>query len=146
MSREFRYWWNNKIIEYILITTGFPRSNVQVKRINRIVIPLFTKLSTPHSENWYKHVERVQQFIKVTSARSTGLSSFELLIGHSMHLRPYLRDWWFSSCWTRNLSVAMFRSQFLNDGYWYKMWANPKGHMKLWITSENRRFIKIWVL
>jgi len=86
-SNDFKHYCDSAKIEHILITTGVPRSNGQVERVNRIVIPLFSKLSAPHPENWYRHVDRVQQFINSTPSRSTGLTPFELLIGQNMRLR-----------------------------------------------------------
>ena len=74
-------------IEHILTTTGVPRSNRQIERMNRIIIPLFTKLSAPCPKNWFKYVDRIQQFVNATSFRNTGLTSFELLISKSMRLR-----------------------------------------------------------
>lgn len=71
---------------HILITTDVPHGNGQVERISKI-IPLFSKLATPHLENWYKHVEKVQQFLNSTPSRSMGLTPFELLTSQSMRLR-----------------------------------------------------------
>lgn len=69
---------------------GVPRGNGQVERINRIIIPLFAKLSAPRPEEWFKHVDRVQQYLNATPTRSTGFSPFELLIGKPMRLRDDL--------------------------------------------------------
>lgn len=43
-SLDFKDYCTNGTIKHVLITTGVPRSNGQVKRINRIIIPLFSKL------------------------------------------------------------------------------------------------------
>lgn len=86
-SNDFKHYCDSEKIDHILITTGVPRSNGQAERVNRIVIPLFAKLSAPHPENWYKHVDKVQQFINSTPSRSTGLTPFELLVGQNMRLR-----------------------------------------------------------
>ncbi|KAG5327836.1 TF211 protein, partial [Pseudoatta argentina] len=80
-SKSFKKYCADEKIEHILIATGVPRGNGQVERINRIVIPVLTKLSAPHPETWYKFVDRVQQYINSSMSRSTGLSPFELLIG-----------------------------------------------------------------
>lgn len=86
-SGDFKAYCDCEKIEHILTTVGVPRGNGQVERINRIVIPLFSKLSAPHPENWFKHVDRVQQFLNATPARSTGFSPFEILLGQCMRLR-----------------------------------------------------------
>ncbi|KAG5325021.1 POL3 protein, partial [Pseudoatta argentina] len=89
-SKSFKKYCADEKIEHILIATGVPRGNGQVERINRIVIPVLTKLSAPHPETWYKFVDRVQQYINSSMSRSTGLSPFELLIGKSMRLKDDL--------------------------------------------------------
>jgi len=86
-SNNFKHYCDSEKIEHILITTDMPRSNGEIERINRIVIPLFTKLSARHPENWYKY-DRVQQFINSMPSRSTvRLTRLELLIGQNMRLR-----------------------------------------------------------
>ncbi|KAG5308159.1 TF28 protein, partial [Pseudoatta argentina] len=89
-SKSFKKYCADEKIEHILIATGVPRGNGQVERINRIVIPVLTKLSAPHPETWYKFVDRVQQYINSSMSRSTGLSPFELLIGKKMRLKDDL--------------------------------------------------------
>lgn len=44
-SREFKEYCEQEGVEHVLVTTGVPRSNGQVERINRTLIPLLTKLS-----------------------------------------------------------------------------------------------------
>lgn len=89
-SSEFKNYCINEKIEHVLVTTDVPRGNGQVEHINRIIIPLFSKLAAPCPENWYKHVERVQEFLNSTPSRSTGLTPFELLTGQLMRLRDDL--------------------------------------------------------
>jgi len=86
-SGDFRTYCDCEKIKHILTTVGVPRGNGQVERINRIIIPLFSKLSAPYPENWFKHVDRVQQLLNATPTRSTGFSPFEVLVGQSMRLR-----------------------------------------------------------
>lgn len=69
-----------------LITTGVPRSNGQVERINRILIPLLTKLSAPKSEEWYKHLDTAQRCLNSTYSRSIDTSPFKLLFGTDMRV------------------------------------------------------------
>lgn len=78
-SNLFKEYCTNENIEH--------SGNGQVERINRIVIPVLAKLSAPHPEMWYKFVDRVQQYINSSMSRSTGLSSFEILIGKNMRLK-----------------------------------------------------------
>ena len=44
-STDFKKYCATERIEHILITTGVPRGNGQVERINRIIISVLTKLS-----------------------------------------------------------------------------------------------------
>lgn len=67
-----------------LITTGVPRGNGQVERLNRIVIPILTKLSNDDPEKWYKHTSRLQSVMNSTTTRSIGISPFEMLFGVKM--------------------------------------------------------------
>jgi len=64
-----------------MITTGLPRANGQIERINRTIIPVLTKLSIDDYTKWYKHVPRVQQTLNATYQRSIGMTPFELLVG-----------------------------------------------------------------
>jgi len=89
-SGDFKTYCDCEKIKHILTTVGVPRGNGQVERINRIIIPLFSKLSAPYPENWFKHVDRVQQLLNATPTRSTGFSPFEVLVGQSMRLRDDL--------------------------------------------------------
>lgn len=89
-SHAFRQYCEEQKIQHILYTTGVPRGNGQVERVNRIVIPVLSKLAAPKTDNWYKHVDQVQQYINSSPSRSTGLSPFELLIGKNMLLKDDL--------------------------------------------------------
>ena len=68
-------------IRLIKVTTGIPRGNGQIERINRIIIPVLTKLSLDDPEKWYKHVTKLQEAINTTFQRSIGRSPFELMFG-----------------------------------------------------------------
>lgn len=94
-SGEFKEYCRSENIEHSLITTGVPRANGQVERLNRILIPLLTKLAAPKHEEWYKYLEIVQQCLKSTIHRSIGISSFHLLFGtHPRHKNyPDVREW-----------------------------------------------------
>lgn len=73
-----------------MITTGLPRSNGQIEKINRMIIPVLTKLSTNDPTKWYKHVPKVQQTLNTTYQRSIGMTPFELLTGVNMKLKDDL--------------------------------------------------------
>lgn len=83
---------SNKMEEYCkenninlhLITTGVPRGNGQIERLNRIVIPILTKLSNDDPEKWYRHTTRLQSVMNSTITRSTGKTPFEMLFGVTM--------------------------------------------------------------
>lgn len=86
-SNEFREYCRKENFEHILITTGVPRANGQIERVNRTLIPILTKLAAPKSEEWYKYLYRTQQFINTASSRSTGKTPFQLMFGTRMRLK-----------------------------------------------------------
>lgn len=90
-SNEFEDFMNAEGIEHIKITTGVPRSNGQVERINRIIIPVITKLSIEEPSKWFKYIDRVQRSINSTYQRSIGTNPFKLLIGVSINQPEDLR-------------------------------------------------------
>ena len=61
-----------------------PRRNDQVERINKIVITLLSKLCEEDIQNWYNHVNKVQQCTNTRPPRSTKYSSFRILTGCEM--------------------------------------------------------------
>lgn len=83
----FQSYCEEEGIEHILITTGVPRANGQVERMNRIIIPVLAKLSADSPGDWWKYVGQVQQFINSSVSRSTKRTPFELLTGEKMRLR-----------------------------------------------------------
>lgn len=80
-SREFKEYCLSEAIEYQLTTTGIPRANGQVERVNRILIPLLAKLSSPSPREWYKHLNAVQLCLNTTMQRSIGMTPFRVLLG-----------------------------------------------------------------
>lgn len=92
-AHAFREYCKQENIEHVLITTGASRSNGQVERTNRIIIAMLTKLSLPKPDEWYKHIDKIQQFINSSHSRNIGTTPFELLIGLKMRLKddPELR-------------------------------------------------------
>lgn len=80
-SSEFREYCAAENIDHILITAGVPRGNGQVERMNRIIIPVLTKLSLDNPDRWYRYVDKVQRNINSTHQRSVGMSPFEVMFG-----------------------------------------------------------------
>lgn len=83
-SQEFSKYCTEQGVQHITVTTGVPRGNGQVERMNRTIISVLTKLSINEPEKWYKYVDRVQRAINSTYQRSTAATPFELLIGVKM--------------------------------------------------------------
>lgn len=71
-------------IKHFKITTGLPRANGQVERVNATIIPVLAKLSIDDPTKWYKHVSRVQQILNSSYHRSINMTPFELLVGVKM--------------------------------------------------------------
>ena len=74
-------------IEHVLITTGVPRANGQVERVNRTIIPLLTKLADPKHDEWHRYLWRAQQYMNTIVHRSLGMNPFHLLFGAKARLR-----------------------------------------------------------
>jgi len=90
-SKEFKDYCEEEGIRHILVTTGLPRANGQVERVNRVIIPILTKLSLNDPTKWYRHVSRLQGILNSTYQRSIGISPFELLTGVKMRCKDDLR-------------------------------------------------------
>ena len=86
-STDFKEYCATEKIEHILITSGVPRGNGQVERINRIIISVLTKLSIDAPDKWYKNVDKVQRAINSTYQRSIDTSPFEVMFGLKMKQR-----------------------------------------------------------
>lgn len=83
-SQAFDEYCKENDIKHFKITTGLPRANGQIERINSIIISVLTKLSLEDPTKWYKHVDNVQQVINSTYQRSIDTTPFELLTGVRM--------------------------------------------------------------
>jgi len=83
---EFSNYCKQEEIKHSMITTGLPRANGQVERINRTIIPILTKLSLDDPTKWYKHVSSLQQILNSTYQRRINTTPFELLTGTKMRL------------------------------------------------------------
>lgn len=83
-AEEFEAYCALESIQHVRITTGVPRGNGQIERVNRIIIPVLTKLSLEDPTKWFKYVERVQRALNSTIQRSIGATPFEILTGVKM--------------------------------------------------------------
>ncbi|KMQ86624.1 blastopia polyprotein [Lasius niger] len=87
-SGEFEEYCRSEGISHQLITTGVPRANGQVERVNRTLIPLLTKLSAPKPHEWYKYLDIAQLYLNSTLHRSIGMTPFRVMLG----VDPRIRD------------------------------------------------------
>lgn len=85
-SQEFKEYCSGENIDLKTVTTGLPRANGQVERVNATVIQVLAKLSADNPTKWYQHVAAVQMAINSTYQRSVNRTPFELLTGVRMRL------------------------------------------------------------
>ena len=79
-SLEFQNYCKEEGINHSMVTTGLPRANGQVERLNRTIISILTKLTMNDPTKWYKYVPIIQQTVNSTFHRSISMTPFELLI------------------------------------------------------------------
>lgn len=90
-SQDFAKYCEEEGIKLIKTTTGLPRVNGQVERLNAVIISVLSKLSINDPSKWYKHVNKVQQAINSTFCRSIDTTPFELLVGTKMRTNEDLQ-------------------------------------------------------
>ncbi|GBM35707.1 Pro-Pol polyprotein [Araneus ventricosus] len=90
-SKEFSDYCENEGIRHLRITTGLPRANGQVERLNSVIISVIAKLATNDPTKWYKFVPTVQRIINSTYQRSINTTPFELLFGIKMEQQSDLK-------------------------------------------------------
>lgn len=73
-SDSFKEYYNEEKI-HLLIAMRIPQDNGLVEKVNRTLISLFTKLSDPKHENWFKFLIIAQKYLNAKSSRSTGRST-----------------------------------------------------------------------
>ncbi|XP_062135072.1 myosin-9-like [Drosophila sulfurigaster albostrigata] len=83
-SAAFESYVKENGIEHIWSTTGVPRGNGQVERVNRSILSIISKLSADKPDKWFKFVPKVQRVINGTTHKSTKRSPFELMFGVKM--------------------------------------------------------------
>lgn len=86
-SNEFADYCSKEGIQHHQITTGLPRANGQVERINQTIIAVLSKLSIEHPAQWYKYTQELQKTINSTYQRSINTIPFELLFGTKMNVK-----------------------------------------------------------
>jgi len=89
-SGAFKEYCTEEKIQHVLVTTGLPRSNGQVERVNCTLIPLLTKLSAPKPEEWFRSLDIAQKYLNATPSRSTGRTPFQLMFGTNARLKENL--------------------------------------------------------
>lgn len=81
-SQEFIDFVNDQRVKHILIATGSPQSNGQVERVNRILVPLLSKLiNKDEGKQWYKLLSEAEYAVNNSINRSTGETPSKLLFG-----------------------------------------------------------------
>ncbi|GFW69238.1 transposon Tf2-9 polyprotein [Trichonephila clavipes] len=90
-SDEFHTYCSEQKITLHHITTGLPRANGQVERINRTIIPVLSKMSEDDPTKWFKHVPSLQEVLNSTFQRSINTTPFELLFGTQINNKTDLR-------------------------------------------------------
>lgn len=73
-SLEFQNYCEEEDIKHSMVTTGLPRANGQVERLNRAIIPILTKLTMSDPAKWYKYVPIVQQTVNSAFHRNIGMT------------------------------------------------------------------------
>lgn len=90
-STDFQKYCEDEGILHLKITTGLPRANGQIERMNSIIVPVLAKMSMEDPTKWYKYVGKVQQILNSTFNRSINSTPFEVLIGTEMHSKEDIR-------------------------------------------------------
>ncbi|GFU25654.1 hypothetical protein TNCV_2005971 [Trichonephila clavipes] len=90
-SDELHTYCSEQKITLHHITTGLPRANGQVERINRTIIPVLSKMSEDDPTKWFKHVPSLQEVLNSTFQRSINTTPIELLFGTQFNNKTDLR-------------------------------------------------------
>lgn len=86
---DFREYCTARGIHHLLITTGVPRANGQVERLNIVIINVLAKMSLEKPDQWYRQVPRVQLVLNGSYQRSIGMTPFRLVFGVEMNHPEY---------------------------------------------------------
>lgn len=97
-SQEFKNFMDEQSVKHILIATGSPQSNGQVERVNRVLIPLLSKLvDKSEGQQWYKILHEAEYALNNSVSKATGETPCRLLLGidqrgkHSDEIKEYLQ-------------------------------------------------------
>lgn len=83
-SNDLEQYCKDHNIRHILITTGMPRGNGQVERLNAVIANVLAKLCIDQSDKWYRQVGKVQMAVNGSVQRSIGMTPFRLTFGVEM--------------------------------------------------------------
>jgi transposase InsO family protein/ribonuclease HI len=83
-STAFEEYCQQENIDHVKVTTGVPRGNGQVERLNSTIISVLSKLSIKQPAEWYKYTAKVQQVLNNSFQRSICTTPFELMFGTKM--------------------------------------------------------------
>lgn len=83
-SQLFQDWCNENVVDHILTTTGVPRGNGQIERVNRSILSVIAKLSAEDTTKWYKFEGEVQKALNSSVHSSTKSTPFEVTFGIRM--------------------------------------------------------------
>lgn len=82
----------------MLIATASPQSNGQIERVNRVLIPLLSKLvDKSEGQQWYKILHEAEYALNNSVSKATGETPCRLLLGidqrgkHSDEIKEYLQ-------------------------------------------------------
>jgi hypothetical protein len=85
-SNAFSEFCEQQSINKVTTTTGVPRGNGQIERVNSIIIAVLSKMSLDAPTKWFNHTSRVQQYINSTYNRAIDTTPFTLMTGTNMKL------------------------------------------------------------
>lgn len=83
-SQNFQEFCKQNGIEHISTTTGVPRGNGQIERVNRSILSIISKLSDDDPNKWYKKVGEVQKAVNSCMHSSTKSTPFQIMFGVKM--------------------------------------------------------------
>jgi len=79
-AQEFQKFLKEHNVQHILVATGSPQANGQVKRIHRALTPMLSKLTDDNnSKYWYRVLPEVEFALNNTINKSTGETPSTLL-------------------------------------------------------------------
>lgn len=107
-SNDFKQYCKGKNIERVEISTGVPRGNGQVERVNQVIMGMLRKLCVNDPTKWYKHVANIQRWINSSPHQSIGITPFEAMFGVPMRHEEDLR----LGELVEQIKVAIKRTQF----------------------------------